>query len=175
MNPFNFSEQQRFSQWWIWGLLVVFTGLIGFGAYRQFVLHIPFGNNPISNTGLLIFIGFWICFLLFFYFINLKTTVDETGITFQFFPFHLKSKHVPFEAVEKIYVRHYSPILDFGGWGLRISLTGKGRAYTTSGKQGIQLILKDGKKILIGTHQMEQAQYTLEQVYQKYPALKFEA
>ena len=50
------------------------------------------------------------------------------------------------------YVRKYSPIAEFGGWGYRISFNG-GPAYNIAGNMGLQIVFVSGKKLLIGTQQ----------------------
>jgi len=52
-------------------------------------------------------------------------------------------------------LRGYSPISEYGGWGMRYSLSGKGRALNVSGRTGVQLVFKDGKKLLIGTQKAD--------------------
>jgi hypothetical protein len=51
--------------------------------------------------------------------------------------------------IEKYEVITYDPILDYGGWGIKYNRHGK--AYNVSGNKGLQLYLKNGKRILIGT------------------------
>ncbi len=167
----NFVEKQRFTQWWIWLLFLLISAVIGVGAYVQLVLNQPFGNNPMSNTGLVVFIGLWIVFLLFFFTISLRTEIDQTKITIQYIPFIWRKKNFEFNDLDKLYLKTYSPIMDYGGWGLRYSLSGKGKAYTISGKIGLQLEFKDGKKILIGTKQNEALNLFLKQIYDMYPNL----
>ena len=43
---------------------------------------------------------------------------------------------------------------EFGGWGIRVA--GDGRAYNAYGNQGVQLILTDGSRILIGTQRPDE-------------------
>ncbi|MBK8703741.1 MAG: hypothetical protein IPN33_08970 [Saprospiraceae bacterium] len=61
----------------------------------------------------------------------------------------------------KVYVRQYKPIAEFGGWGLRYSMSGKGRALNVSGNMGLQLEFKDGKKLLIGTQKPKEIELVL--------------
>lgn len=51
-----YTEQQKFTQWWIWLLLIALNGIFVYGIYQQIYTKVPFGDNPTSNTGL--FIGF---------------------------------------------------------------------------------------------------------------------
>jgi len=48
----------------------------------------------------------------------------------------------------------YSPISDYGGWGIRYGSIGK--AYNVSGNRGVQLELLNGERILIGSQKPEE-------------------
>ena len=80
----------------------------------------------------------------------------------RFFPFHLKFKFYPWDSIRKSYLRQYSPLGEYGGWGLRIGLFGKGTAYNVSGNWGLQLEFTNKKKLLIGTVRPEELSSTLE-------------
>jgi hypothetical protein len=54
-------------------------------------------------------------------------------------------------VLTKIYVRQYAALTEYGGWGLRFGLWGKGTAYNVSGNKGLQLEFHTNKKLLIGT------------------------
>ena len=72
----------------------------------------------------------------------------------------LKSKLIPWSEIGKIYVRNYNPISEYGGWGYR--KWGEGRAYNTKGRQGLQLVLKDGSKPLVGTQKKDELEKIVE-------------
>lgn len=78
------------------------------------------------------------------------------GIYVRFFPFLLTFRKYPWEDLEKATVRTYSPLAEYGGWGYRISFSGKGRAFNISGNKGLQLKFKNGKKLLIGTNKPDE-------------------
>ena len=77
----------------------------------------------------------------------------------RFFPFHFREKHFAWEDISKAYVRRYSPLWEYGGWGIKYGFQGK--AYNVSGNEGIQLELKSGKRVLIGTTLPKKASETL--------------
>lgn len=52
--------------------------------------------------------------------------------------------------------------MDYGGWGFRFGLFGKGRALNVSGNKGIQLVLTDGTRLLIGTNKPDEARQALQ-------------
>ena len=61
----------------------------------------------------------------------------------------------------KSYVRQYSPIIEYGGWGLRFGIFGKGTAFNVSGNKGLQLEFINNKKLLIGTNKPDALTETL--------------
>jgi len=66
-----------------------------------------------------------------------------------FFPFHFRDQQIGWEEIERYEVVKYSPLLEFGGWGIRFNRRGK--AFNVSGNKGLRLYLKSGRIILIGT------------------------
>lgn len=151
-NP-EFYEIQRFRQWWLW-LIILFV--LGFSVYNAIE------NEESFSTPELI-ISFVIPFLisLLFFIIKLETKIDILGIRVRLFPFHFQFKYFRWKTIEKAFIREYSPLMDYGGWGLRIVSFGKGKAYTVSGDLGLQLVFKDGKKLLIGTQKAEEIKISL--------------
>ncbi len=68
----------------------------------------------------LILIPIFIFLVVFFFGGKLTTLYDEKGITYQFFPFQWKFKHIAWSDIEKAYIRKYKPLLEYGGWGHQI-------------------------------------------------------
>jgi hypothetical protein len=52
-------------------------------------------------------------------------------------------------------------IIEYGGWGIRKTFSGKGTAYNVKGKNGLQLVFKNGDRLLIGTQKAEELKETL--------------
>jgi hypothetical protein len=80
---------------------------------------------------------------------RLITQVREDGIYVRFTPFHRAFKKFGWDNIDHLYLREYNPIREYGGWGIRMGPSG--RAYNVSGNTGIQLVLKNGGRVLIGT------------------------
>jgi hypothetical protein len=150
-----FKETQRFRQWWIWALLLIAPGILVWGVVQQLVFGVPWGNNPASD---------WLLILLacligvgvpaFMFWVRLDTVVRYEGVYVRFFPFHLKWVAIPFDLVESVNAVEYSPLREYGGWGIRYGASGK--AYNVSGNLGVMLELKDGKRLLIGSRKAEE-------------------
>ena len=153
-----FKETQKFRQVWILIILIIVTaieiGVFGYGFIKQVINGQQFGENPMSDTMLTIsFVlatSIVLTILLLFKFANLTTTIDKDVIEYKFFPFHFKTRKIKWDTVESYEVITYNPIIEYGGWGIRFGF-GKKRAFNVSGDKGLQLHLKNGKQILIGT------------------------
>lgn len=160
-----FQENQKFNQWYIWILLLGVNGLIAYGIIQQVILGKPFGDHPGSNGALLMVFGLTLLIGLLFFKLKLETVITRDGIYVKFFPFYLKFKHYSWEEIQNLYVRKYNPIMEFGGWGLRGF--GRNRALNVSGNMGLQLELKEGKRLLIGTKKAEELADVIKQLIQK--------
>jgi len=153
-----FEEKQRFTQWWLWLLIAI---PLVFILFEPFKMMIGRGTLSIEDLGN----GFWvglIAIVLVYIFIalcHLTVVIDENGVAYQLFPFQINLKRVPWKNLEKAYTRKYLPITEYGGWGYRIGL--KGKAINIRGNHGIQLMLKSGKKLLLGTQRPEEAQLVI--------------
>jgi hypothetical protein len=95
---------------------------------------------------------------------RLVTDVRDDGIYIQYRPFHRHMLVYKWTDVADMQTRQYKPLREFGGWGLRLSPFGGGTAYNVSGDQGLQLVLKDGKRILIGTQRRAELDAALERI-----------
>ena len=62
--------------------------------------------------------------------------------------------------MDQVHVRTYSPVIEYGGWGMRYGRNGT--AFNVRGNVGIQIVKKDGKRILIGTQLEKDAMKALE-------------
>lgn len=161
-----YTEIQRFKQWWLWLILFGINGLFLFGVFKQVIGGQQFGDKPMSNAGLLIATGLTISLTLLFVNFRLDTKIKKDGIYVRFFPFHLKFKHYAWDSLTKSFVRQYSPLTEYGGWGLRLGLFGKGTAFNVSGDKGLQLEFINNKKLLIGTNKPEELTETLNKIGQ---------
>ncbi len=160
-----FSEKQKFKQWWMWLILLGVNGLSIYGFCKQVIGGGTFGNKPASNAGLTI--GLILILLVTFFITQLRldTQVRPDGIYVRFFPFRLSFRRYGREQITRAYIRDYSPIAEYGGWGIRYGLfSGKGRALNVSGNKGLQLELEDGSKLLIGTQEPAQLEVVLRQL-----------
>ncbi len=140
-----FKETQKFSQWWLWLILIAIGALPITGLYKQFYLNEAFGDKPMSDLGLIIFAVFVFSLIAMFWFVRLKTEIDQNEIRMNFFPF--VKKRVNWKEIKNAEIVNYGFV---GGWGIRLG-TQYGTVYNMKGNKGLAIELVNGKKFLIGT------------------------
>jgi len=149
-----FTEKQKFSLWWVIPIILIPVAISVWGIIQQIFLNQPLGDNPAPDWALIAtFLG-PLVLIIFFLSLTLHTRIDHDGITYRFFPVHRKEKEIKWDEVAEVTVRKYKPILEYGGWGFRTGRNGK--ALNTSGNMGMQIVFKNGKKLLIGTQKPEE-------------------
>ena len=155
-----FKEEQRFTQSWfivVMGISLIVPLLFIIQEYMK-------EDSKFTTAGFLGTLSVLLISIVPLFFFKLSTKVDEIGIHYQFFPFQLKLKRIAWQDISKAYVRTYDPIGDYGGWGLKGGAfwnSAKGKAINVSGDIGIQLELKNGQKLLIGTQKKAAAESVL--------------
>lgn len=156
-----FNEKQNFMQSW-WPLWLA-TGAVALG--------IPLLVKTQTQASFWEVMGpaFAMIGLLFmFIFLNLQTRVDELAVTFSFGLFIGKKRVIKWDEIKEATVRKYNPIADYGGWGNKGNWNKSKRVYNVSGNMGLELILHNGKSIMIGTKQPEKITAYLKYLKTKY-------
>lgn len=166
-NPILYSEKQSFKAWWIWAIIITLHILVLIVLFYQYIMNVPVGSNPLPNSALLfveILILFFTCLFLI---LKLETRIHNNGISVRFYPFQLQFNYFAWEDILYFNIKEYSAIKDYGGWGIRKSLNWKNTAYIVGGKKGLELQLKNGRRVLIGTQKPEKINNLLEQLHPK--------
>jgi hypothetical protein len=165
MENIIFHEEQRFSLWlrWLIYLSMGFSaGITAFAMYK-----IPATDNSHDSwevtLGWVVGIGVPIAIAALFLLLKLQTEVKPDGIYVRYFPFHIHFKRFGAEDLSECYARRYRPIWEYGGWGIRYSLR-YGKAYNTSGNQGVQLVFKNGKRLLIGSQKPDELEAAIREI-----------
>ncbi len=148
------------------------VGLIGFFGYavlEQLVLGRPFGDKPMGNTALAVVGGLYVlmgfAFLYLFFRAELTTEVRPSGLFLRYFPFHRTFQQIPLENLRSCQARKYRPIVEYGGWGIRVGFARK--AYNVSGNHGVELVYKAGNKLLIGSKKADQLATAIDSIRTK--------
>lgn len=160
-----FIEEQKIKSGIAWlimfPVLTLVNILFGLGIYQQLVLGKPWGDEPLPDGGLILitlsFNFFIIGILILMLKLKLILEIRESGLIYRYLPFIFREKKISRDEIERFEVRQYKAIQEYGGWGLRQRrrFINKGMAYNVRGNIGLQLYLKNGKKILFGTQRKE--------------------
>ena len=151
-----FEENTGFNQWWLWLILLGVSAIPILGIYEQLIMGRPFGDNPMSDTGLIVFLVFTLLFVLLFARMRLITKVDEKGVYLRFRPF--VTKQLAWEDIESHEMTEYGFV---GGWGIRLT-TRYGTVYNTGGRTGLAITTKKGERFIIGTRDSSRLKQVLE-------------
>ena len=152
MKELIFKEKQKFTQKWLWLILIILPLLIT-------ISPIDLSSDP-KLSYLIILMS--LSPMILFYFIELRVMLSNKGLQYQFFPFHLKSYTIKLDEITSFEELTYSPIKDYGGWGIRYGF--KGKAYNVSGNKGVKNYLKNEKNILFGSKKSNELALVLEQI-----------
>ncbi len=164
-----FKEEQKFSTPWIF--LVIFPVLamvIFFAKYNEWEGgSFEAGEND-DILGLAILGGIMFIMMvgltILFYNMKLTTQIKSGGISIKYYPLMSKERFYSKAEIEKYEIRKFNPKREYGGHGAKRGKRRSGKAYTVSGRLGLQLYFKDGEKILIGTQRKEAIKYAMEKM-----------
>ena len=129
----------------ITGFLFVF-GLI-FNFIRQ--------HGTITNSTQILVVGTLICgIVVMMGNIKMTTIIKEDAIYVSYKPFQPRFVKFEWTNIQSAYIRNVNPLVEYRGWGIKEGPMGRG--YLVAGNAGLQLQLKDGQMILIGTQKPEE-------------------
>ena len=138
-----FHEEQRFRQPWLLVLLMVLAipaVIVAIDvAVRQPALLLP---------ALLLGAGVIAAIALLFALARLVVDVDRDVITVAFH-FLWPKRQIRISEVRKAEATKYSPLLDYGGYGVRLGF--RGWAFNVSGDEGVLVETDDGSRLMIGS------------------------
>ncbi len=156
-----YREVQLLRQWWLWVIMLLITGASWWAFLAQIVGGEPWGDRPAPDW--IVWLIFGLCGVfapLLLYFARLVVTVEDDVVRIRWIPFARKT--VPLTDIESFKPCTYRPIREYGGWGVRWG--GKrGTAWNARGNRGVQLVLLNGKRILIGSQRAEELAMAIEE------------
>jgi hypothetical protein len=146
-----FKESQKFKMTWIWALFICLYSVM-FWSFRALLTE---ELEFVALATMIISLCMIVILNVVVIIMRLDVEIDEAKITYRYKPFHVKPRIIYWEDVSDFYTRDYRPLREYGGHGLKRKMK-YGKSFTVSGKKGLQLILKDGKKILFGTQKPQE-------------------
>jgi hypothetical protein len=160
-NELSFSEVQRFRQIWV----VILVGFIAVLSWA-FLIGLLLNPDP-SSVGIVIivFIIFGVFFPVWFLVMKLEIRVGGLLLSYRMFPLHLSWREVSIGEIASAEAVTYHPILEYGGWGIRIGC--RGWAYNVSGNRGVFIRKKTGKCFLLGSQRPEELAGTIQRAMEE--------
>ena len=152
----QFNEVQQFRQGWLWYLLIS-SSLISLLP----VIVITANGNMELTEGLMV-IGLLLAITLInlaaFYYAQLETKISDEGISFRWWPFFKKFSMLKWDNIDHVKVAQFS------AFKLGFHIDSKyGRVHNVEGKNGYQVVLKNGKKYFFGTQRKLSVENVLQQ------------
>jgi len=158
-----FEEEQSFPQFWFWltlgaSLLVM---VLAYGPMYLAGQPVPVEALVVSAATIGVMMLLVAALLLG---MKLRVTVDDRQLHVRFSPF--VDRAIFLDDIRSWEARTYRPIVEYGGWGIRWGMFGKGQAYNARGNRGVQLELADGARLLIGSQRAEELADAIHQAKQ---------
>jgi hypothetical protein len=91
--------------------------------------------------------------ILLFHMLELSVTVRPSEVDVHFRP--VRRRRIAIGDVVTCRARDYRPIREFGGWGIHRGWKGTW-AYNVRGHRGVELTLRDGASLLIGSQRADE-------------------
>src|SRR5436305_222982 len=134
--PVAFEEEQRFRHPIFWAIILLIpTGITALSVYTLVlgpgIRRMRFESTLAVLAGMLLSIAV----PLLLWSMKLVTRLTPDTLYLRFFP--LWTKRIRIADIASCESRTYSPLKEYGGWGVRY--TAKGWAYNVSGNRGVQL------------------------------------
>jgi hypothetical protein len=155
-----YHEEQRFRQWWVWLAVVAVAALAWWTLIQQILRGRPFGDSPVPVWGA------WLVWLLVgvglpTLFLGLKMVTDVTSgqVVIRYRP--LSRRVIRLDEIEQVTARTYAAIKEYGGWGIK-GWSRRNIAYNVSGYRGAQLVLKDGRRVMLGSQRPDELAQVIE-------------
>ncbi|TME94561.1 MAG: hypothetical protein E6I40_07615 [Chloroflexi bacterium] len=136
-----FHEEQRFARSWSW-LLVLLVVVALVAVATAGLSPRPTPAAAIAAAALVFAVVFVVLFVA-----RLETEVTADDLVIRFHGLWPTRRVKLADVVEHV-ARDYS-IFDSGGWGVHWGLAGL--TYNVSGNRGVQVRLRDGKRLLVGS------------------------
>ncbi|MGE5072978.1 MAG: hypothetical protein ACM3MF_06080 [Anaerolineae bacterium] len=148
-----FEEEQRFTQTWLW--VLVLTPVVVIGTTAALAPR-PRGAEGAAAMGI-VAVALGIAVLVFAL-AKLTTEITAAELHLRYRPFFV-NKHIAIGDIARLEIVNY----DIWQAGYGIHYSHWGWVYNTSGNEGIHLVLRSGKQMMIGTQRPREFAAALQQ------------
>jgi hypothetical protein len=149
MADVTFKETQSFRQLQLWiPMIVLFAFVVSLQVY--FIFRSKDAAPRAQVAALFLSAVFMLAVYVFVFISRLDVHVSPEGLSARFFPLEYHYRETRAEDMDSLRIIAVKP-MKFGGWGLRLGSYGK--AYIVSGKDAVEIKLKNGKSLIVGTRE----------------------
>ena len=152
-----FKEEQQFRTGWVWWILIL-SMVSSLGVMLGVALKEKEKTRD-AWLALVIVIPLGVIIFYLMYITKLQTVITTEGIFYKWWPFQHSYRFVPAAEIEEVELRK-GPCLSYGShW-----IPGYGRVHNTGLGKGFQFVLKNGKKIFLGTNKQNAFQHAVDKI-----------
>ncbi len=158
-----YREEQNFD-WRVYALIAATEIMVWLGLVWWHQNPVQGGEVQRLSTGetaVGLLIGLVLPVLVIVGFLRMTTEVGPTDVRVWFGWIPTYRRVVSLGTIQRLEVVSYRPLLDYGGWGIRVGRDGV-RVLSARGNRGVRLDFADGSKLLIGSQHPEHLARALE-------------
>ncbi len=149
MDELVFREDQRFTQPWLWAVVIV----AAVAVWVLVAVQVADGGGDESGwvlaiVAVLVGVGLPVLFVL----ARLTVEVFADRIDIRYRPFVRRT--IALETVVAADAVIYRPLREYGGWGIK-GWSRRKIAYNVRGDRGVLLTLVDGRTVLVGSQRAD--------------------
>jgi hypothetical protein len=172
MNRVYFEETQTFRQSrWIWMVMVIslLAAILPIldGVYWQLFRGQPWGNKPMSDSGLL---GLFVFILLtsigcitLLISVRLEVKVDSEGVHYCYVPIKPRWQHFSKDQIESYSLEKQYKLIH-SGFGFSHNRLNRTRRIRIRGGNHLFLVLRNGEKLLLGTQKPDELAHAMKKL-----------
>lgn len=134
--------------------MVAPTALAWWLFVEQIIRGKPLGQNPAPDWLVwLIWLLVGIGLPLLFGRVSLVLDVTADQVRIRYRPF--SRRVIPLDDIARVQARTYNAVKEYGGWGIK-GWSKEKMAYNVSGNRGVELTLKDGRRVMLGSQRADE-------------------
>lgn len=147
-----YAQKQRFHPAWILTSLLLSLAVVAGVLYRQ---------EQFLTVSVLAIVSVILLLHGALLAARLQLIVNEDGIRYRFFPFHLKPHKIYWFEVEEAKVNTFNALLSFGGWGIRYHFFYSTKIFIARSGTGLFIQLKNGRRSMFSISKPEKLEVWL--------------
>lgn len=168
INSVIFKEQQRFSNWILWLLLISMAVGVWFWFIASVILSTGVSSGLEESITpvwfvVLVWLVLGVLIPIFVFMLRFDLKIENGEIVFQYFPFHMKPKRLSIKEIQNYKIVRFDPLGDYGGWGVRKKTNTIG--YITPSDRGVIVLLDGEMQLTFGTDEPKDLYMAIDKIH----------